>query len=213
MASHQDFPPCSADSANNDIAPEISNSAGYSFTELKTNYALDFFQNDSAQYLSGNRFKNKAFTEISAALKKRFPMRPIRSKDMVKSVFEEYKFVQGKSRVGWDDREKATAEANFIKNFTEEHGGKYTKCFKSPCPYYNHLVELFGGNKATGAHVLHLAIPKTKKAKSSSTSASASASTSTSASASSLLKRKGPHQPLESLQNDIIDIDSDSAPN
>ncbi|KAJ7106959.1 hypothetical protein C8R44DRAFT_744837 [Mycena epipterygia] len=240
MASHQDSPPCSADSANDDIAAEIPDSAGHSFTELETNYALDFLQKDSAQYLSGNGFKNKAFTEISAAVKKRFPTRPIRLKDtvgnclryviivspltafalifpQVKSIFEEYEFVRGKSGVGWDDGEKkATAEADFIKNFSDEHGDKYMKCFKKPCPYYNCLAELFGGNKATGAHILHLAKPKTKKAKSSSTSASTSASASASATAPSSLsplKRKGPRQPLSSLQNDIIDIDSDSAPN
>ncbi|KAJ7733224.1 hypothetical protein DFH07DRAFT_968071 [Mycena maculata] len=126
MASHPDDPTFSADSVDNHVAPEIPNNASHSFTELETNYALDFLKNDPSQYLSGNGFKAKAFTEISAALKKRFPMRPIRSKDTignhlryVKDIFEEYEFVQGKSGVGWDDGEKkATTETNFIKQFT-----------------------------------------------------------------------------------------------
>jgi hypothetical protein len=70
--------------------------------------------------------------------------------------------------------------------------------FQETLPYYNRLAQLFGGNKATGAHVLHLTKPK--KSKSSSTSTLSSASTS---------KRK--RQPLENLDNEPLDIDSDSA--
>ncbi|KAJ7277236.1 hypothetical protein C8J57DRAFT_1504060 [Mycena rebaudengoi] len=85
----------------------------------------------------------------------------------------------------------------------------------STSAYYNCLAELFGGNKATGEHVLHLTKPKSKKSKPSSASASASASASTSAAApssSSPLKRKSARQPLETIPNDIIDMDKDSAP-
>ncbi|KAJ7732747.1 hypothetical protein DFH07DRAFT_968322 [Mycena maculata] len=238
MASHPNEPTFSADSADNHVAPEIPDNASHSFTELETNYALDFLKNDPSQYLSGNGFKAKAFTEISAALRKWFPMRPIRSKDtignclryviivpplkaftlifgQVKGIFEEYEFVRGKSGVGWDDGEKkATAETNFIKQFTTEYGDKYAKCFKKPCPCYNHLAELFGGNKATGEHVLHLAKSKKKvKLSPSSTSASVSASTSTSVAVSTSPLKRTHHQPLENLQNDIMNIESDSAPN
>ncbi|KAJ6454776.1 hypothetical protein DFH09DRAFT_660128 [Mycena vulgaris] len=144
-----------------------------------------------------------------------------------KGIFEEYEFVRGKSGVGWDDGEKkATAESDFVKKFTEQYRDKYAKCFKRPCPYYNRLAQLFGGNRATGDKVLHLAKSKSKKSKSSSASTSASASASASGSGSapgsapdsasaappspsSPQKRKGPRQPLENLQNDAINIDLD----
>ncbi|KAJ7037077.1 hypothetical protein C8F04DRAFT_1257308 [Mycena alexandri] len=179
----------------------------------------------------GNGFKEKACAEISASLATTFPNRPIRKKNVVgnrlryvKAAYEDYEFVRGKSGVGWDDQQKmATAESEFIDTFVEVHGKKYAKCFDHPCPYYIRLAQLFGGNKATGAHVLHLT-KRTKKLTSSSTSASASASapTSTSASASASTsaitpssprtpKRKRARQPLENLENDILDIDPESA--
>ncbi|KAJ6545881.1 hypothetical protein DFH09DRAFT_1321423 [Mycena vulgaris] len=166
--------------------------------------------------MSGNGFKDKACTEISNALKEKFAQRPVRKTGVVgnrlryvithiKSAFEEYEFVRGKSGVGWDDEAKmATAEADFVERFTEEYGAKYAKCFKKPCQYYNRLVKIFGGNKATGAHILHLSKSK-NKSKASSTAPSASASTSASTS-----NRKHARAPLENLDNSHII--SDPAP-
>ncbi|KAJ6536184.1 hypothetical protein B0H19DRAFT_382955 [Mycena capillaripes] len=209
MDPHPDSP---GDSGNETDTSEIPENAGNSFTRPETNHALDFLLKDPSQYLSGNGFKTKACTDISVSLKKKFPGRPIRSKDVVgnrlryvKHAFEDYEFVRGKSGVGWDDELKmATAEADFIKKFIEEHGDKYLKCFKKPCPYYNRLAQLFGGNKATGAHILHLTKPK--KSKASAASGTGSGSSSTSAS-----KRKRTCQPLENLDNENIDIDSGTA--
>ncbi|KAJ6560868.1 hypothetical protein DFH09DRAFT_1364702 [Mycena vulgaris] len=220
----------SAESANDDVARDIPDNASSSlnFTGPETDYALEVLQSDTTKYLSGNGFRAKAFTAISTALTKRFPKRPKRTTDnvgnqmrYVKGIFEEYEFMRGKSGVGWDDGEKkATAESDFVKKFTEQYGDKYAKCFKRPCPYYNRLAQLFGGNRATGDKVLHLAKSKSKKSKSSSASTSASASASASGfgsapgsaappSPSSPQKRKGPRQPLENLQNDAIDVDLD----
>ncbi|KAJ7437662.1 hypothetical protein B0H11DRAFT_2255143 [Mycena galericulata] len=170
---------------------------------------------DPTQYLSGNGFKAKASTAISAALRKRFPTRPIHKQDTVgnrlryvKGTFEEYEFVRDKSGVGWDDGEKkASAETDFIAKFTEEWGDRYAKCFKKPCPYYNRLAQLFGGNKATGDHILHLANSEAKKSKAPSTS---SAPSTAAASLSSPSKRKASRRPLETLQNDIHDGDLDA---
>ncbi|KAJ6524995.1 hypothetical protein B0H19DRAFT_1276350 [Mycena capillaripes] len=234
----------SPDNSGDDSDPVIPDNASSNFTVPETNHALDFLLKDPAKYLSGNGFKEKACAEISASLKTTFPNRPIRKKNVVgnrlryvKAAYEDYKFVRGKNGVGWDDQQKmATAESEFIDTqgtgrplrglpspFIKVHGKKYAKCFDHPCPYYIRLAQLFGGNKATGTHVLHLT-KRTKKSTSSSTSASASASasasTSTLASAStsaatpsspSTPKRKRARQPLENLDNDIFDIDSESA--
>ncbi|KAF8177086.1 hypothetical protein K438DRAFT_1845913 [Mycena galopus ATCC 62051] len=194
-------------------SPSIPTNAKNSFTKPETNHALDLLLGDPTMYISGNGFKSKAFTDVSTSLKKKFPDRPIRSKDAignrlryVKGIFKDYEFVCGKSGVGWDDDAKmATAEADFIATFTEAHGSKYAKCFKKPCPFYDRLAQLFGRNKATGAHILHLV--KSKKPKS---SASAATRTAGSASAStSALKRKV-CQPLQNLDNETIDDHSDS---
>ncbi|KAJ6555175.1 hypothetical protein DFH09DRAFT_1318363 [Mycena vulgaris] len=218
-----DPPTLSAESANDDVARDIPDNASSSlnFTGPETDYALEVLQSDTTKYLSGNGFRAKAFTAISTALTKQFPTRPKRTTDnvgnrmrYVKGIFEEYEFVRGKSGVGWDDGEKkATAESDFVKKFTEQYGDKYAKCFKRPCPYYNRLAQLFGGNRATG-----------DKSSSASTSTSASTSASASASApasapastsaappspSSPQKRKGPRQPLENLHNDTINVDLD----
>ncbi|KAJ7898078.1 hypothetical protein B0H13DRAFT_2521080 [Mycena leptocephala] len=175
-----------------------------SFSIAETNHALDLLLADTAAYLSGNGFKSKAFTDISASLEKQFPNRPIRKKDTVgnrlryvKRIFEEYEFVRGKSGTGWDDEEKkASAEAEFIARFTEDHGEKYAKCFKHPCPYYDRLARLFGGNKATGAHVLHLKVKKPATSSSKLTSS-----------------RKREREPLANLENGgDIDIDPELIP-
>ncbi|KAJ7022546.1 hypothetical protein C8F04DRAFT_1272467 [Mycena alexandri] len=201
MAPRADSPDCSGD----DSDPVIPDNASNNFTVPETNHALDFLLKDPAKYLSGNGFKEKACTEISTSLNTMFPNRPIRKKNVVgnrlryvKAAFEDYEFVHGKSGVGWDDEHKmATAETEFVETFVQ----------------------------ATGAHVLHLT-KRTKKSTSSSTSVSvsASASTSTSALASvsssatapsspSTPKCKRARQPLENLDNDIINIDSESALN
>jgi hypothetical protein len=62
----------------------------------------------------------------------------------------------------------------------QAHGTKYTRCFKTPCPYYTKLDELYDDmiNKATGEHVMHLGNPK-KKRKTKKTSDPSTASTST----------------------------------
>ncbi|KAJ7798975.1 hypothetical protein B0H14DRAFT_2904603 [Mycena olivaceomarginata] len=67
-----------------------------------------------------------------------------------------------------------------MKTFLEAHGTKYARCFKTPCPYYTKLDELYDGmiNKATGEHVVHLGNPK-KKRKTKKTSDPSTASTST----------------------------------
>ncbi|KAJ7702731.1 hypothetical protein B0H17DRAFT_1194609 [Mycena rosella] len=152
-------PPSPGDDTDPADAYFVQSDASQSFTKGETNYALDFLLRDKTKYMSGNGFKDEAGTDIAKALKEKFPGRPIRKPEVVgnrlryvKTTFEEYEFVRGKSGVGWDDETKrATAEVDFVQRFTEEHGGKYTKCFKKPCQYYNHLVKLFGGNKATGA--------------------------------------------------------------
>ncbi|KAJ7435744.1 hypothetical protein B0H11DRAFT_2256881 [Mycena galericulata] len=185
MASHPDDPAFSVHSSDNDVAPEIPDNAGHSFTDLGTNYALDYLHKDPTAYLSGNGFKVKAFTEISVALKKRFPTHPIRSKDAV---------------------------GNHLRYVKQGYGDKYSKCFKKPCPYYNRLAELFGGNKATSDNVLHLTKSKSKKSKSSSASASASISAFASTATPSLLSLQK-CGPLQTLENNAIDIDSDAAPN
>ncbi|KAJ7183567.1 hypothetical protein C8R46DRAFT_1209734 [Mycena filopes] len=211
-------PASPSDPGDNDNTSDsgIPPNAGSSFTVPETEFALDFLLADLKKYMSGNGFKDKTCTEISNALQKKFPHRPIRKKDTVgnrlryvKGAFEDYEFVRGKSGVGWDDGEKmATAEADFVERFTEEHGSKYTKCFKKPCPYYDRLVKIFGGNKATGAHVLHLTKRK-RKMKPTAASASTSAP-STSASTSATAKRG--RAPLDIIDNDAIDVDSDPAP-
>lgn len=127
----------------------------------------------------------------------------------IKRIYEEYEFVRGKSGVGWDDAEKkATAEPEYIERFVavrvaksrstmstdapQEHGGKYEKCFKRSCPYYNRLTKLFGGNRATGEHVLHL-----KKTKPTNDSSKSSASSS---------KREATREPLEPLNNEFANV-------
>ncbi|KAJ6537916.1 hypothetical protein B0H19DRAFT_1079017 [Mycena capillaripes] len=152
--------------SGDDSDPVIPDNASSNFTVPETNHALDFLLKDPAEYLSGNGFTKRRLAPKS-----------------VKAACEDYEFVRGKSGVGWDDQQKmATAESEFIDTFVEVHGKKYAKCFNHPCPYYIRLAQLFGGNKATGTHVLHLT-KRTKKSTSSSTSASASASVSASTSA------------------------------
>ncbi|KAJ7821006.1 hypothetical protein B0H14DRAFT_3471855 [Mycena olivaceomarginata] len=83
----------------------------------------------------------------------------------LKEKFEAYLFVKKYSGIGWDDEDHhATATEEVIKTFLEAHGTKYAKCFKTPCPYYIKLDELYDGmvNKATGEHVVHLGNPKKK---------------------------------------------------
>ncbi|KAF8207836.1 hypothetical protein K438DRAFT_1930818 [Mycena galopus ATCC 62051] len=194
-------------------SPSIPTNAKNSFTKPETNHALDLLLGDPATYISGNGFKSKAFTDVSTSLKKKFPDRPVRSKDAignrlqyVKGIFEDYEFVRKKSGVGWDDEAKmATAEADFIATFTEAHGNKYAKCFKKPCPFYDHLAQLFGGNKATGTHILHLV--KSKKTK---LSASAATPTASSTSSSTSAPKRKARQPLENLGNETIHVPSDS---
>ncbi|KAF8209260.1 hypothetical protein K438DRAFT_1960991 [Mycena galopus ATCC 62051] len=200
-------------SGDDSDTPSIPANAKSSFTKPETNHALDVLLKDPAAYISGNGFKSKAFADISSSLQKKFPERPVRSKDAVgnrlryvKNTFEEYEFVRGKSGVGWDDETKmATAEADFVATFTEAHGTKYLKCFKKPCPFYDRLAQLFGGNKATGAHILHLV--KSKKTK---LSASAATPTAGSASSSTSAPKRKARQPLENLDNETIDVPSDS---
>ncbi|KAF8209628.1 hypothetical protein K438DRAFT_1960633 [Mycena galopus ATCC 62051] len=209
MASRATSPDHSDDDSDSSSIPT---NAGNSFTKPETSHALDLLLGDPAAYISGNGFKSKAFTDISTSLKKKFPDHPVRSKDAIgnrlryviirEGYIEDYEFVRRKSGVGWDDDVKmATAEADFIATFTKAYSSKYGKCFKKPCPFYDH-AKLFGRNKATSTHVLHLI--KTKKTKSSSTSAPTPTSDSTSA-----LKRKA-RQPLENLDNETINIHSDS---
>jgi hypothetical protein len=141
MGPHADSP---GDSGNESNSSDIPENAPNSFSKPETNHTLDFLLKDPSQYLSGNGFKTKACTDISASLKKKFPARPIRSKEnvgnrlryvimrvccifpqkltlfQVKREFEDYEFVRGKSGVGWDDElKKATAEADFIEKFIE----------------------------------------------------------------------------------------------
>jgi hypothetical protein len=141
MGPHANSP---GDSGNESDASDIPENAPNSFTKLETNHALDFLLKDPSQYLSGNGFKTKSCTDISASLKKTFPARPIRSKDVVgnrlryvimhvrcifpqklilfqvKRELEDYEFVRGKSGVGWDDELKmATAEVDFVERFIE----------------------------------------------------------------------------------------------
>ncbi|KAJ7900742.1 hypothetical protein B0H14DRAFT_3753108 [Mycena olivaceomarginata] len=99
----------------------------------------------------------------------------------LKEKFEAYLFVKKYSGIGWDDEDHhATATEEVIKTFLEAHGTKYAKCFKTPCPYYIKLDELYDGmvNKATGEHVVHLGNPK-KKRKTKKTSDPSTSSTST----------------------------------
>ncbi|KAJ6449648.1 hypothetical protein C8R45DRAFT_144165 [Mycena sanguinolenta] len=118
--------------------------------------------------MSGNGFKKKAYTTLSDSLNSHFPNRPAHTKDQVrnrisyiKRAFELWEYVRGKSGVGWDDEKKmASAETEFIDRFVEEYGTKYRKCFEKTCPFYDRLSQLFGGNKATGANVLHLPPPR-----------------------------------------------------
>ncbi|KAJ7839105.1 hypothetical protein B0H14DRAFT_3458867 [Mycena olivaceomarginata] len=84
----------------------------------------------------------------------------------LKEKFEAYLFVKKYSGIGWDDEDHhATATEEVIKTFLEAHGTKYakSKCFKTPCPYYIKLDELYDGmvNKATGEHVHPIAPPAT----------------------------------------------------
>ncbi|KAJ7753039.1 hypothetical protein B0H14DRAFT_2980066, partial [Mycena olivaceomarginata] len=99
----------------------------------------------------------------------------------LKEKFEAYLFVKKYSGIGWDDEDHhATATEEVIKTFLEAHGTKYAKCFKTPCPYYIKLDELYDGmvTKQTGEHVVHLGKPK-KKRKTKKTSDPSTASTST----------------------------------
>ncbi|KAJ7914218.1 hypothetical protein B0H13DRAFT_1873187 [Mycena leptocephala] len=198
------------DSGSESNSSDIPENAPNSFSKPETNHALDFLLKDPSQYLSGNGFKTKACTDISASLKKKFPARPIHSKENVgnrlryvimrvcrKTEFEDYEFVRGKSGVGWDDElKKATQRPTSLKSSSRNTEINTPNASKT-LPYYNRLAQLFGGNKATSAHVLHLTKPK--KSKSCSTSTPSSASTS---------KRK--RQPLDNLDNETIDNDSDS---
>ncbi|KAJ7936515.1 hypothetical protein B0H13DRAFT_1853255 [Mycena leptocephala] len=73
------------DSGNESDASDIPENAPNSFSKPETNHALDFLLKDPSQYLSGNGFKTKSCTDISASLKKKFPARPIRSKEVVRN--------------------------------------------------------------------------------------------------------------------------------
>ncbi|KAJ7896675.1 hypothetical protein B0H14DRAFT_3425463 [Mycena olivaceomarginata] len=87
----------------------------------------------------------------------------------LKETFEMYLFVKKYSGIGWDDEDHhATATDEVIKPFLEVHGGKYARCFKTPCPYYAKLAKRYNGmvNKATGEHVVHLGNQPKKKRKS-----------------------------------------------
>ncbi|KAF7328441.1 Myb-DNA-bind-3 domain-containing protein [Mycena sanguinolenta] len=191
MASRGNSPTVVSDEEEN-VDVSSSNSSNYS--EDETILALDLLLANISTYMSGNGFKKKALTDISDTLKKKYPNRPVRSESSIrnrlghiKRVYERYEFVRGRSGVGWDDEEKkATAEAEFIKRFIEEHGAKYKNCFEKTCPYYGRLALLFGGNKATGAHVLHLKT-KNKPKKSTASSATAASSSVTTSSATSTL--------------------------
>ncbi|KAF8160580.1 hypothetical protein K438DRAFT_2025770 [Mycena galopus ATCC 62051] len=164
-----------------DVDDEDNDSSN--FTEEDANYVLNLLLENTVAYMSGNGFKKKAYTTLSDKLNARFPNRPTRSKEQVrnriayvKRIFEQYEFVRGKSGVGWDDGEKrASAETEFIDRFVEEYGKKFKKCFERTCPFYDRLAQLFGGNKATGANVLHLK-KKKKDTKTSSTSSSTTGS-------------------------------------
>lgn len=129
--------------SGDDSDSTIPDNASKNFTIPETNYALDFLLKDPTKYLSGNGFKDIACTAISQALKKKFPNRPFRKINVVgnrlryvctcapylpaeadflqvKSAYEDYEFVRGKSGVGWDDEIKmATAETEFVDNFVE----------------------------------------------------------------------------------------------
>jgi hypothetical protein len=64
----------------------------------------------------------------------------------------------------------------------QAHGTKYARCFKTPCPYYTRLDELYSGmvNKATGKHIVHLGNPAKKhKSKKASNPSTTSTSTTT----------------------------------
>ncbi|KAF8158737.1 hypothetical protein K438DRAFT_2026022 [Mycena galopus ATCC 62051] len=187
------------------------------FTDEDTNFVLNLLIQNPAAYMSGNGFKKKAYTTLSDKLNARFRSRPARSKDQVrnriayvKRIFELYEFVRGKSGVGWDDENKmASAETEYIDRFIEEYGKKFKKCFEKTCPFYDRLTQLFGGNKATGANVLHL---KRKKAKKPSTTTSSTTGSSSATASSSLVAapsstvstRKPDREPFSNLDNDLL---------
>ncbi|KAJ7899663.1 hypothetical protein B0H13DRAFT_2518909 [Mycena leptocephala] len=203
-----------ASDVEEDPADDIRDNAPTSFSIPETNHILDLLIADPATYVSGNGLKSKAFTTLCTSLKNKFPDRPVRTTKTVgnriryvKRIYEEYEFVRGRSGVGWDDEEKrACAEVEFIERFTEEHGDKYAKCFKQTCPYYDRLSRLFGGNKATGAHVLHLKKPK--KAKSTASSSKLSGSSSKTSPA----PRKRTREPLVDLENNALNVDAPLLP-
>ncbi|KAJ7187659.1 hypothetical protein GGX14DRAFT_580907 [Mycena pura] len=184
------------------------------FSEAETNYALDYLFSRKADVMSGNGFKPKAHSDLAEALRKKFPHRPVRSKNTcqnriqyVKRIYEDYEFVRGKSGTGWDDEKKqATAEAEFVQSFVEEHGTKYARCFKSSCPYYDRCANLFGGNKANGANVFH---PKQKKTKASSKKEENIPPHSKS---KQKKLRKQNRQPLATVDNDMLDLDLELIP-
>ncbi|KAJ7818388.1 hypothetical protein B0H14DRAFT_2601269 [Mycena olivaceomarginata] len=71
--------------------------------------------------------------------------------------------------------------ASHASNLAQAHGTKYTRYFRTPCPYYTKLDQLYDGmvNKATGEHIVHLGNPAKKKRKSKKASDPSTPSTST----------------------------------
>jgi hypothetical protein len=89
---------------------------------------------------------------------------------------------------------------------------KYAKCFKQSCPYYDRLARLFGGNKATGANILHLKKPTKTTTSSSRNSASSSRTAAASSFQTSPAPRKRPREPLADLENEVLDVDTSAIP-
>ncbi|KAJ7143884.1 hypothetical protein C8R44DRAFT_724894 [Mycena epipterygia] len=120
---------------------------------------------------SGNGWKPTVWTGLITTVQAIDPdAKPVNDKDKIvtklknlQATFALYLFCEKFSGAGWDDDKKmCVAEPEYIKDFLEKHGKKYSPCFKKPCPFYKELDQVFDGltNRATGEHVVHLGSQK-----------------------------------------------------
>ncbi|KAJ7501624.1 hypothetical protein B0H11DRAFT_1992452 [Mycena galericulata] len=121
----------------------------------------------------------------------------------LKKIYDLYVFVQKFSGSGWDDEAKhATNTEDYIQDFVKTYGDEYSRCFKSPCPYWIDLDSLYHNNinKATGANVEHLGKRKrTTRKKNSNTSVSNATAATPNASSST----HTPRTPLDPISTNL----------
>ncbi|KAJ7483107.1 hypothetical protein B0H11DRAFT_2279890 [Mycena galericulata] len=162
-------------------------------------------------HMSGNGFKPQVWAPVVIKVNEASPeVNPKKDKQKcmnklsyLKKIYDLYVFVQKFSGSGWDDEAKhATNTEDYIQDFVKTYGDEYSRCFKSPCPYWIDLDSLYHNNinKATGANVEHLGKRKrTTRKKNSNTSVSNATAATPNASSST----HAPRTPLDPISTNL----------